>query len=73
MGGDWSKTVLRRTAKRNTVCNFQTNERKTGMEKNKHISNNFLNGEEREGGNKRNKKEKAGQTEVEEIKERCQE
>lgn len=60
--GDWSKPVLRRKAKRNKVWNFQTNERKTGMEKNKHIPNNFLNGEERQGGNERNKKEKAGQT-----------
>ena len=32
------------------------------MERNKHIPNNFLNGEERQGGNERNKKEKAGQT-----------
>lgn len=32
------------------------------MEKNKHISNNFLNREKRESGNKRKKKEKAGQT-----------
>ena len=62
IAGDQSKTVLRRRAKRNKVCNFQTNEMKTVMEKNKHISNNFLNREKRESGNKRKKKEKAGQT-----------